>query len=955
MRLHKALSTALSAIFLCISTSAAPSLKRFAPICDSLGLWLRERTGVDQKLRVTRTRTSGDRIDLFFNADLSYYPWHKDDVQWFRNRLDDCLEAEGLSYRSAKIYTNRYELSELALPELTFDGQPSDYYGAGRDPLLQDGNIFIKREDTRVYPGGMNGRVIALWHSHGKYYDEDSGEWAWQRAPLHRTVEDMYTQSYVLPFLMPMLENAGAYIICPRERDIQTLEIICDNDRAFGGGRDGMTRQKGGYEEKGRWTEGGTGFADFKRTYTFDDNPFREGTFRSAACSGAKADAYVKWTPHISRRGEYAVYISYASLKNSCTEAHYTVNHLGGSSHFTVNQKMGGGTWIYLGTFEFGEGDEGYVLLDNRGDGESCVTADAVKIGGGYGKLERGGKLSGIPSYMEGAHYWMQWAGTDNAITQNWTNDYTNDFATRGLWTAMMKEEKGIPVDLSLAFHTDAGIAPADSTVGTLAIYTLRCDSEREFPDGRDRILSRLLCDYVQTQIVRDIRRDYNPDWNRRGLWDKSYSECRTNGVPAMILELLSHQNFNDMKYGLDPAFRFSVCRSVYKGILKTLSQYYNKAYTVQPLPVHAFSATLSPEGDKAVLEWKPTVDKSEPTATSKGYIVRTRMDDGAFDKGKEYFSERVEIPVSRGHVYSFMVEAFNEGGKSFPSEVLAVGVPEGESKGTVLIVNNFTKVSAPAWLEGENHAGFDGRADSGVPYIRDISYTGENYEFDPSTEFIDNDYPGFGASHIDMAGTVIAGNTFDFVAGRGLDYLDNSYAFQSVSAEAFEEFSGQAFAAEIICGKQGGKKYPIFPEGTKSAIRRLTDNGCHIFISGSNIASQSEDKHFSNLVLGYKMSSPDASGSDMIGRFRFSRELNPEIYCIERPDGLKAANRNGGIWLRYSSGRGPGAAVYYNDGKYKTVSIGIPVETVISRKDRQAITEAVLGYFEGGKSPLLR
>ena len=38
------------------------------------------------------------------------------------------------------------------------------------------------------------------------------------------------------------------------------------------------------------------------------------------------------------------------------------------------------------------------------------------------------------------------------------------------------KPGKGIPVDLSLGFHSDAGITPNDSIVGTLAIYTLRSE-----------------------------------------------------------------------------------------------------------------------------------------------------------------------------------------------------------------------------------------------------------------------------------------------------------------------------------------------------------------------------------------------------------------------------------------------------------------------------------------------
>lgn len=39
----------------------------------------------------------------------------------------------------------------------------------------------------------------------------------------------------MLPYLVPMLENAGAYVLMPRERDVQTEEAIADNDPAIAG------------------------------------------------------------------------------------------------------------------------------------------------------------------------------------------------------------------------------------------------------------------------------------------------------------------------------------------------------------------------------------------------------------------------------------------------------------------------------------------------------------------------------------------------------------------------------------------------------------------------------------------------------------------------------------------------------------------------------------------------
>ena len=75
-------------------------------------------------------------------------------------------------------------------------------------------------------------------------------------------MEDIYTQSYVLPFLIPMLENAGAYVMTPRERDTQIHEVISDNDPAFKEARTGLIRKAGTYSEYGGWEDAGQGFAD---------------------------------------------------------------------------------------------------------------------------------------------------------------------------------------------------------------------------------------------------------------------------------------------------------------------------------------------------------------------------------------------------------------------------------------------------------------------------------------------------------------------------------------------------------------------------------------------------------------------------------------------------------------------------------------------------------------------
>lgn len=325
--------------------------------------------------------------------------------------------------------------------------------------------------------------------------------------------------------------------------DPQINEVISDNDPAFEDGRGEGVRIEGRYSETGTWSDAGIGFADARATYSLLENPFQMGTARQAECRenhrGKAAEA--RWTPEIPERGEYSVYISYKSLPHSTPCAHYTVRHLGGESEFIVNQKMGGGTWIYIGTFEFDKGSEGCVILDNsvpKGYNvtrNAVITADAVRFGGGMGKIARGLKdqpvneytTSGMPSFTEGALYWMQWAGADSTILSKYDNDYTSDYGNRGAWVGWMSGgSRTNPKDRRTEYSDRPFVRVPhgrrydsnDSIIGTLSIYTLMCDGSDKFANGEDRLQQRMYADFVQTEIVNDIRKEFNPEWSRSGL-----------------------------------------------------------------------------------------------------------------------------------------------------------------------------------------------------------------------------------------------------------------------------------------------------------------------------------------------------------------------------------------------------------------------------------------------------
>lgn len=993
---------------------AAQSVMEFKDAVDSLQTLVVERTGVSSQVKANKVVRRGYDLDFYFTPAMGDFPWRPKDVEWLRNTLSDLMPESCSKYGIGNLFVGKNRLESYAMPQVSDNGKAIDNKFRTKD--LRNVHPFVTNVGEPDFKKGLAGRNIALWQSHGRYFEEKTDRWEWQRAPMFLTVEDMYTQSYVLPFLIPMLENAGAYVMTPRERDPQTNEVIADNDPAFEEGRGEEVRIEGRYSETGTWSDAGVGFADARATYSLLENPFLMGTARQAECRENHRDkaAEARWTPEIPERGEYSVYISYKSLPHSTPCAHYTVRHLGGESEFIVNQKMGGGTWIYLGTFEFDKGSEGCVILDNsvpKGYNiahNAVITADAVRFGGGMGKIARGLKdqpvneytTSGMPSFTEGALYWMQWAGADSTILSKYDNDYTSDYGNRGAWVGWMSggsrtnpkaEGLNIPIDLSFAFHTDAGTTPNDSIIGTLSIYTLLCDGSDKFANGEDRLQQRMYADFVQTEIVQDIRKCFNPEWSRRGLWDRSYSESRTATVPAMLLELLSHQNFADMKFGLDPSFRFTVSRAVYKGMLKYLSARYGCEYAVQPLPVNSFATSFT--GSKSVrLSWKATVDSLEATAVPTGYILQTRIDDGAFDNGRVLDGCKVsgneistEVSIVPGHIYSYRVTAFNKGGKSFPSETLSVGIPESGNGKNVLVVNNFTRVSAPAWFDSNEYAGFDASLDAGVPYVKEINFIGPQYQFRRELPWLDDDNPGFGAAWTDEAGKVFAGNTFDYCGIHGKALMAAGYAFHSSSVAAFSAdrtLAKNDVALDLICGKQittvvGTGKVPdrfqVFPTDLQQAIRRYTEDGGNVLVSGANIGTDvwdgiypvhkdslytSSTKEFVEKTLGYRWMTNYASRnatvkvkkngpvSLSVPEFQFHKERNPFIYCVETPDGIVPSSDKSKSFLRYSDTDISAGTCFEGNG-YRTVCIGFPIEVISGEAAIEPLIKDIMKFLD--------
>lgn len=861
--------------------------------------------------------------------------------------------------------------------------------------VCASGSSPVKPVSGTPAPDGLEGRNIALWQSHGLYYNQDKDDWIWQRAHLLQTIEDLYSASYVIDLLAPMLENAGAYVMLPRERDTNRNEAIADRDSPMTPGyseTDGTNRWQDAPEK---------GFAKRSETINGDCNPFNQGGTRMVKTTGDKGEeSTASWAVEIPEDGTYSVYVSYPSMDNSSSAVIYTVNSLRGSEQFSVDQTMGGGTWIRLGEFPFakGQGDRPAVTMSNIAKGANIgkmAGADAVRIGGGMGSVARGKKggsqkTSGRPRWMEGARYWLQYAGFPPSVyaPEESTNEYGEEFRCRPHWvnhlaggSSKIPNGKGlnIPVDLALALHTDAGVTPDTTTIGTLGIYST--DGGSRLGDGRRRTTNRTLTETVVNQIVNDIRALYQPGWTKRKIRDRKYAEARIPKVPSTIIELLSHQNMADMRLGQDPQFRFDAARAIYKGILRYLAKTEKKDYTVQPLPVNSFAIDSDGKG-VYTLTWKPTDDPLEPSAAPTRYIIEQRIGDGAFVPYKTVTAPHTTFnDAEEGTVYSFRIIAANDGGRSFPSETLAL-CRIGNGNPEVLVINGFTRISAPESFDADGEAGFLDELDHGVPYIRNIAYSGQQYNFDRESLWEDDIIqPGFGASKSDFDGTIIAGNTFDFATLHGRSIAAAGFPFISSSLDGYLS-APQSYdrpIIDLILGKQretmpGNGNMPTrFKAFPRQLQERLTDHftaGRNMLVSGSfigadifnntfsNDSTRNSDSEFARNVLGINYESEFAAVSGAVdilpfwanghrgNSVRYSCTPNEESYVVESPDAISPSYpERSEVIMLYDENR-LGAAIARHDAPGTNITMGFPFESINGQRSRDTLMKQLMLYL---------
>ena len=922
---------------------------------------------------------SGKRLTVYVNYRFFQQPFTQGLVDTIYNGIRDLLPRKLRKYSISVTYGGR--TIEDMVPNVCRTGDVDNSRMWGR--VEYDGLPWVDNVSCPYdVKSGLSGRHIVVSQSHGYYFNKDLG-WRWQRPRLYCTTEDLFTQSIVVPFLMPMLENAGAVIYTPRERDWQRNSVIVDND--FSQGHSKYTERNGRGKE---WSGKSGGYLFSAGPYSDGDTPFSDGTSRyvDAVRREGNSVAEIKWTPDIPEDGNYAVYVTYSTFANSVPDASYSVVHSGGTTQFKVNQTMGGGTWAYLGTFYFRKGaDSGQcVSLTNVSAYDGVVSADAVRFGGGMGNVARGNsnQVSGMPRYLEGSRYNLQLSGFPYAVYSPSPDDDKSDkiddtnsrshalnYLSGGSVYNPDTTGLNVPLEFSLSFHSDAGYHQDDNIFGSLAIVQT-LENDGELRAGPSRRMSRDAASFMLNNLQADLSAHFGTMWpvrclydayNRNGRVRQNYSEARNPAVPSMIFESLSHQNFMDMVYGHNPDFKFTMARSVYKSLLRHLCFVHGEECVVQPLPVSNMSLSLSANSRVATLRWSPVEDPLEPTATPDRYVVYTKIGNGGYDNGTVVDRAYCTIQVQKGYIYSFKVAALNEGGESLPSEELSLYVADQESE-RVLVVNGFHRLSGPEVVSDGMFAGFDMEVDPGVPYMYTPEYCGPQLDFQRSN--IGNE-SGLGLSGDSYEGMLIAGNTFDYPRVHGEALAANNISFVSCSSEAVINGSvnlSDYRVVDLILGveKQGEKgsylgydrPYKTFPLQLQQKISDFCRKGGNLFVSGAFLASDmtknSTDNDFIRNVLHVdfggsvtNISENRITGSGLSLEIR--RGVNEKCYAVSRPDVLVPVG-NAFVSFVFDGGKQSAGVAYAGD--YRVLSTSFPFEAVTDSREREKLMGAVMRFL---------
>lgn len=783
--------------------------------------------------------------------------------------------------------------------------------------------------------GPLTGRIVYTSAGHGWEYSDVLGRWNTDRGNLGSLVEDFGNQDQ-FSLYVDYVFRAGATVVPMRPVGRQLHEVVLDNDSPD-------------VVWSGTWSNSTTGARWFDEDYGATVDTVR---YRFASVTPGPATSSVTYAPTIPAAGLYPVY-AWSSLGSNRTRQTYAVNHTGGSTAVSVDHRMVGNGWVYLGTYHFAAGRStarGSVVITNSSTGGgSVVIADAIRFGNGMGDVPHGpsgigaGSPSGYPREDENALLWT-WRsvglGRDFASPSAVVGT-DNVSAPIRMAEDMNADTNSYGTSVYVGFHSNATTGSLTTATARGAIGLIHSTSPTPNQAGLATRLAR--------QINVDMRsRDgqFESPWSTRTTYTLtgSYGEisnARAGGeFDATIIEVGFHDQAIDNALLRDPRVRDQLARSVYEGTLEHFTDFPGTtsapANVTLPSPPLQVAAVATADGSVTV-SWVPGPSSSGGVdgvfgSPATAFRIEASINGVGFDGGALVASGTSRSVTLRGLApttpYQFRVVAENAGGRSLASEVVSALPRAGRRQ--VLVVN-----------------GFD-RLDRGQNFRQPYAYGGSATDRVWARFNNSRDYPAavHAAIHSARPGVLV----------------------DSASNEAVVQGTVRLTDYEAV----------IWVLGTESTVDRTFDateqvlvetflaGGGNLFVTGSDLAhdldAQNNGRAFLRESLGVSYASGDANtfqvaaaaGGIFVGiaGFTFANgsaysALDGQTYGVNAPDAFAVAAGTTPA-LVYAGGDGGVAGVHRqgSGGRGSVVAFGFPFEIITQPAVRVTLMDRVLDAF---------
>ncbi len=704
--------------------------------------------------------------------------------------------------------------------------------------------------------GALSGVILYCGAGHGwtldsadrRPTDGDSGWWT-QRGITNGLVED-YGNIDQLNLFAEMAWRAGATIVPFRPLGHQTREVVMDNGDP-------------GVEFNGLWSD--------VHASVYYGNANDAAGYRVAPASADAETATARYTPTLSEAGIYPVYTWADYGADRLRRQRYRIRHTGGVTEVFVNHRRVGRGWVWLGNYFFEAGRDGYVEISNRcgaGDG-GVVVADAIRFGVGMGDVNRGSGVSGQPRELEAALYWIErmlgQGAPGDVCARTKFDDYDANVGSPARMSAWMNNEAdGEYADrIYLGFHSNAG--RNGSLRGAWTLFN------NEYTTTDQERYAQVVCEEIENEMERlDEGVAFPEDWNstlKVKVYGSNYGEIRSgynnNEMNATIAEVAFHDNAPDAEILKDPKARRVMARAALRGVIRYLNEASKgRVPAAYPPDAPTHLRVKGAGGGKAVLSWKApergtAAAEGDPPA---GYVVYRSEDGRGFAaaariEGGETTQARIQIGRARagsgagkaGGTVFFRVAAWNSGGESDPSPVVAVR-NSGQGRGRrALIVDGFDRQDAgqSPIVEVASHLGSTSGGGGRFAILRPERMNPRNSTVAHAIALADNE----------------------------MDFDSCESAAVSAGLVSPRDYALVAWA----CGTDGPAGGHSLDERELAILREFVESGGALLLSGSEIGSA--------------LSKAKGSGAE------FSRDILKSEYKATLPGASRAAGVSGSVF----------------------------------------------------------